>query len=76
MGSAAYRNNVGAELSAKRQEAITGYETYSTPGGERVDVPLNSIPGGNNPLYYNPQSGLLWGSTLEPPPQGYVPLKR
>jgi hypothetical protein len=76
MGSAAYRNNVGSELSAKRQEAITGYETYSTPGGERVGVPLNSIPGGNNPLYYNPQSGLLWGSTLEPPPQGYIPLKR
>lgn len=76
MGHWAYKNKVDAELSAKRQESIMGYETYRTPTGERVDVPLNSIPGGNNPLYYHPQSGLLWGSALEPPPLGYVVLKR
>ena len=71
-----YKNRVDAELSGKRQEAILGYETYRTPNGERVDVPLNSIPGGNNPLYFNPQTGLTWNSTLEPPPQGYYQLKR
>lgn len=76
MGSWAYKNKVDSELSAKRQEAIMGYESYRTPAGERVDVPLNSIPGGNNPLYFNPNTGLLWNSTLNPPPQGYVILKR
>jgi hypothetical protein len=76
MGSWAYKNNVDAELSAKRQEAIMGYETFRTPAGERVDVPLNSIPGGHNPPYYNPQTGRLWGSTLQPPPLGYVALQR
>ncbi len=76
MGHWAYKNKVDSELSAKRQEAIMGYETYRTPSGERVDVPLNSIPGGSNPLHYNPQSGLLWGSTLETPPPGYVVIKR
>lgn len=76
MGSWAYKNKVDSELSAKRQEAIMGYESYRNPAGERVDIPLNSIPGGNNPLYFNPNTGLLWNSTLEPPPQGYVVLKR
>jgi hypothetical protein len=76
MGSWAYKNKVDSELSAKRQEAIMGYEPYHTPSGERVDVPLNSLPAGNNPLYFNPNTGLLWNSTLEPPPQGYVVLKR
>lgn len=76
MGHWEYKNRVDAELSGKRQEGIMGYETYRTPNGERVDVPLNSIPGGNNPLYYNPQTGLTWGSVLEPPPQGYYLLKR
>jgi len=76
MGSWAYKNKVDAELSAKRQEAIMGYEPYRTPTGERIDVPLNSIPGGNHPLYYNPQSGQLWNSTLEPPPRGYLLLQK
>jgi hypothetical protein len=76
MGHWAYKNNVDADLSAKCRESIMGYETYRTPGGERVDVPLNSIPGGSNPLYYNPQTGLLWGSTLERPPRDYVVLQR
>ncbi|MCX6539400.1 MAG: hypothetical protein NT151_10795 [Acidobacteria bacterium] len=76
MGSSAYKNNVDAELSAKRQESIMGYEPYRTPTGERIDVPLNSIPGGSHPLYYHPSSGLLWNSTLDPPPQGYVLLKK
>jgi hypothetical protein len=76
MGSWEYKNRVDSELSAKRREAIMGYETYRTPSGERVDVPLNSIPGGNNPLYYNPQTGTTWSSTLDPPPQGYYLLRR
>ena len=76
MGHWEYKNRVDSELSGKRREAIMGYETFHTPTGERVDVPLNSIPGGNNPLYYNPQTGLTWSSTLEPPPQGYYLLKR
>jgi hypothetical protein len=76
MSSWEYKNRVDAELSGKRQEAIMGYEIYRMPNGERVDVPLNSIPGGNNPLYFNSQTGLTWNSTLEKPPQGYDPLKR
>jgi hypothetical protein len=76
MGHWEYKNRVDSELSRKRQEAIMGYESFHTSTGERIDVPLNSIPGGNNPLYYNPQTGLTWSSTLEPPPQGYYPLKR
>jgi hypothetical protein len=76
MGSWAYKNKVDAELSAKRQEAIMGYEPYRTPTGERINVPLNSIPGGNHPLHYDPQSGRLWNSTLEPPPRGYVLLQK
>ncbi len=76
MGNWEYKNRVDSELSEKRQEAIMGYETFQTPTGEQVDIPLNSIPGGNNPLYYNPQTGLIWNSTLEPPPQGYYLLKR
>jgi hypothetical protein len=75
MGNWEYKNRVDSELSEKRQEAIMGYETFQTPTGEQVDIPLNSIPGGNNPLYYNPQTGLIWNSTLEPPPQGYYLLK-
>jgi hypothetical protein len=70
------KNKVNSELSAKRSEAIMGYEPYRTPAGERVYVPLNSIPGGNNPLFFNPNTGHLWNSTLEPPPQGYIVLKR
>jgi hypothetical protein len=76
MSSWEYKNRVDAELSGKRREAIMGYETYRTSAGERVDIPLNSIPGGNNPLYYNPQTNLTWGSVLEKPPQGYDLLKR
>jgi hypothetical protein len=76
MGSWEYKNKVDAELSGKRQEAIMGYETFRTANGERVDVPLNSIPGGNNPLYFNSQTRLTWNSTLEKPPQGYDLLKR
>jgi hypothetical protein len=76
MGHWEYKNRVDSELWGKRQEAIMGYETFETPTGEHVDIPLNSIPGGNNPLYDNPQTGLTWNSTLESPPQGYYPLKR
>ena len=76
MGSWKYRNDVEARLSAKRQEAIMGHEPYRTPAGDRVDVPLNSIPGAGNPIYYNPRSGNLWNSTLEPAPAGYVWLQK
>jgi len=76
MGSWEYKNRVDTELSGKRQEAIMGYEIYRRPNGERVDVPITSIPGGNTPIYVNPQTGLIWNSTLEPRPQGYYPLKR
>jgi hypothetical protein len=76
MGHWAYKNSVDDALSAKCRESIMGYETYHTPTGDRVDVPLNSIPGGSNSLSYNPQTGLLWGSTLEPPPRDYVVLQR
>lgn len=76
MGHWAYKNSVEDALSSKWRESIMGYETYHTPGGERVDVPLTSIPGGSNPLFYNPQAGLLWSSTLEKPPTDYVVLQR
>ncbi len=75
MGHWAYKNRVNEELSGKRQEAIMGYEPYRTPTGERIDVPLNSIPGGNNPIYWNPQTQTIWNSTLQPPPAGYQQLK-
>ena len=75
MGHWGYKNRVDAELSTKRREAIMGYETYRTSTGERIDVPLNSIPGGNNPVYWNPQAETIWNSTLQPPPQGYSQLK-
>ncbi len=76
MGHWAYKNRIDDALSAKCRESIMGYETYHTPTGETIDVPLNSIPGGANPLYYNPQTGHLWGSTLEPRPRDYVILQR
>jgi hypothetical protein len=75
MGHWAYKNRVDEELSGKRQETIMGYETYRTSTGERIDVPLNSIPGGNNPIYWNPQTQTIWNSTLQPPPSGYSQLK-
>jgi hypothetical protein len=75
MGHWAYKNRVNDELSAKRQEAIMGYEPYRTPWGERIDVPLNSIPAGNNPIYWNPQTQTIWTSTLQPPPAGYQQLR-
>jgi hypothetical protein len=76
MGHWAYVNKSDAARSEKYREAIMGYETYRTPGGDRIDVPLNSIPGGNNPLFYEQPTGRIWNSTLESPPRGYVPLKR
>ena len=76
MGHWAYKNRVGEEISKKGQESIMGYETYRTPTGERIDVPLNSIPGGNNPIYWNPQTQTVWNSTIQPPPPGYSQLKR
>jgi len=76
MSSWEYKNRVDAELSGKRQEGIMGYETFHTSSGDRVDVPLNSIPVGNNPLYYNPQAQSIWTSTLQKPPQGYYELKK
>jgi hypothetical protein len=75
MGHWAYKNRVDADLSRKRQEAIMGYETYRTSTGERIDVPINSIPGGNNPIYWNPQTQTIWNSTIQPPPQGYSQIK-
>lgn len=75
MGHWAYKNRVDEELSGKRQEAIMGFETYRTSTGERIDVPINSIPGGNNPIYWNPQTQTIWNSTIESPPQGYSQLK-
>lgn len=76
MSSAAYRNKVQDAQSAKRQETIMGYEPYRTASGERIEVPVNSIPAGGNPPYYNPHSGQIWSSTLEPPPQGYLQLQK
>jgi hypothetical protein len=76
MGHWAYANKSQSERSEKFQEAIMGFDAYRMPGGERIEVPLNSIPGGNNPLFYNPQTGHLLNSTLESLPLGYVPLKR
>jgi hypothetical protein len=75
MSSAAYKNKVQSEQSAKYQEAIMGYKPYHMPGGERVDVPLTLVPVGGSPPYMNPGSGHIWTSTLEPPPQGYVQLQ-
>jgi hypothetical protein len=76
MGHWDYANRSDSSISAKRQEAIMGYETCHTSTGERVDVPVNSIPGGGQPLYYNPQTNTTWGSALEPPPLGYDRLIR
>jgi hypothetical protein len=76
MGHWAYKNGVDDALSAKRRESIMGYETYRTSTGERVEVPLNSIPPGSNSLSYHPQTGFLWGSTLEPPPRDYIVIQR
>lgn len=75
MSSAAYKNQVQSEQSAKHQEAIMGYKTYRTPSGERVDVPLTSVPAGGNPPYQNLRTGQIWSSALERPPQGYVQLR-
>jgi hypothetical protein len=76
MSSWEYKNRVGSELSEKGQEAIMGYETMHTSSGDRVDVPLNSMPGGGNLPYYNPQTRELWTKTLETPPQGSYELKK
>jgi hypothetical protein len=75
MGHWAYKNRVDEALSGKRREAIMGFETYRTSTGERIDVPLNSISGGNNPIYWNPQTQTIWNSSIQPPPQGYSQLK-
>jgi hypothetical protein len=76
MAHGALADRVRDRLRDKWGEAIGGYERYRTTTGERVDVPLNSIPGGNNPIYYNPQTKAIWNSTLEPPPRGFQQLER
>jgi hypothetical protein len=76
LSSGEYKNRVDAELSGKREEGIMGYETFRTDGGDRVDLPLNSIPPGNNPVFFNSQTQEVWKSTLEPPPLGYSQLRK
>jgi hypothetical protein len=68
-------NRVDKALSGKRREAIMGFETYRTSTGDRIDVPLNSIPRWNNPLYWNPRTQTIRNSTPQPPPQGYSRFK-
>jgi hypothetical protein len=76
MAHGVLEDRVRDKLRREWGEAIGGYEAFKTSHGERVDVPLNSIPGGNNPLYYNPQTGTFWNSTLQPPPREFQPLER
>ena len=68
-------NRVNEALSGKRREAIMGFEPYRTSAGERINVPLNSIPRGNNALYWNPRTQTIWNSTPQPPSQGYSQFK-
>ena len=76
LSSGEYKNRVDAELSGKREEGIMGYETFQTESGQRVDLPLNSIPPGNTRPFFNSQTQQTWNSTLEPPPLGYSQLRK
>jgi hypothetical protein len=68
-------NRVNEALPGKRREAILGFETYRTSTGERIDVPLSSIPRGNKALYWNPRTQTIRNSTPQPPSQGYSQFK-
>jgi hypothetical protein len=77
LSSGEYKNRVDAELSDKRREGIMGYETYRMPTtGDRFDIPLNSIPPGDGPVFLNPQDRSVWNPALGNAPQGYYQLEK